>query len=599
MPSATTRPDKEQSAFTCITDEHGNRKTEESQETSNKVRLALSRKLCYAVGGVPYQMTNIAMGFSLQIFLLDVVQMEAFSVSLILFISHAWDAVTDPLVGYLVSRSRWTQIGKLLPCATVFHIRPSTCFWEEINKTETLPQLTVRTFKHSYWMSVEALAMLMAAMIQGQVLWVYNKDRDQACLNVDQAPDLPHSTALHETRSAFMISALVVSALFFVCCMVLFLGVKEQKGPHSDHMHTTYLNALKKLIGHVSYQRLVLGFLFSTLAFQMSLGNFTLFCTHVAGLGAQFQYLMLAILVAATISVPMWQMTLVKLGKKMALFIGLPLLIPALVVLVAMSENFPVYTVMCVLVGASLAALFLLPWSMLPDVVDEFAVQNPSCKGLEPLFYSCSRFCNKLGGGLSAGISTMTLHFTGYKAGACSHADGVILALKLLLAPIPITSLLVGLVFFYLYPINEARRKQIQQDLGHARSNSATLSNLETERFPISQQIYEPSQSFIFKSKPRITSHLNANKSVTQAKNSTESSPQKHCNTSADSHDVRMSSFKSANQFHKSRAYPTSSQQHNSSVKHHESKLSETQATRQLALKFQDIPDDRSKVTWV
>lgn len=27
-----------------------------------------------------------------------------------------------------------------------------------------------------------------------------------------------------------MISALVMSALFFVCCMVLFLGVKEQKG---------------------------------------------------------------------------------------------------------------------------------------------------------------------------------------------------------------------------------------------------------------------------------------------------------------------------------------------------------------------------------
>lgn len=48
-------------------------------------------------------------------------------------------------------------------------------------------------------MCVEALAMLMAAVIQGQVLWVYNKDRDQACLNVDQVPDLPHSTALHET----------------------------------------------------------------------------------------------------------------------------------------------------------------------------------------------------------------------------------------------------------------------------------------------------------------------------------------------------------------------------------------------------------------
>ncbi|KTG10544.1 hypothetical protein cypCar_00028887 [Cyprinus carpio] len=78
---------------------------------------------------------------------------------------------------------------------------------------------------------------------------------------------------------------------------------------------------------------------------------------------------------------------------------------------------------------------------MLSDVVDEIAVQNPSCKGLEPLFISGSRFCNKLGGGLSAGISTMTLQ-----------------------------------------------------------SKSATLAGLEEEGFPIIQQITDSSQT----SKPRL-----------------------------------------------------------------------------------------------
>lgn len=34
---------------------------------------------------------------------------------MILFVSRAWDAVTDPLVGYLVGRSRWTPVGKLTP----------------------------------------------------------------------------------------------------------------------------------------------------------------------------------------------------------------------------------------------------------------------------------------------------------------------------------------------------------------------------------------------------------------------------------------------------------------------------------------------------
>ena len=53
--------------------------------------------------------------------------MEAFYVSMILFVSRAWDAVTDPLVGYLVSRSRWTPIGKLMPWC-VCETRQSTLF---------------------------------------------------------------------------------------------------------------------------------------------------------------------------------------------------------------------------------------------------------------------------------------------------------------------------------------------------------------------------------------------------------------------------------------------------------------------------------------
>lgn len=35
--------------------------------------IPLGRKLCYALGGVPNQMTTVAIGVSLQIFLLDIV----------------------------------------------------------------------------------------------------------------------------------------------------------------------------------------------------------------------------------------------------------------------------------------------------------------------------------------------------------------------------------------------------------------------------------------------------------------------------------------------------------------------------------------------
>lgn len=39
--------------------------------------LTLCGKVCYAIGGIPYQMTGNALGFFFQIFLLDVVQVSS------------------------------------------------------------------------------------------------------------------------------------------------------------------------------------------------------------------------------------------------------------------------------------------------------------------------------------------------------------------------------------------------------------------------------------------------------------------------------------------------------------------------------------------
>ncbi|KAM9856155.1 sodium-dependent lysophosphatidylcholine symporter 1-B-like [Aulostomus maculatus] len=493
----------------------------EAQQQRVSVGIPLTRKMCYAVGGVPYQITTAAIGVSLQIFLLDVVQLEAFYVSMILFVSRAWDAVSDPLVGYLVSRSRWTPIGKLapwlllsMPFAVLSYLllwfvppvsmSPSlrvvwfltaTCLFESLMSCYNVPYLSLNMFlggdKRSrdsataYRMSVEMMAMLLASVIQGQVVAVYNTEKQEACQepvpsDTTQSLSPPLSTSLQETQKAFLTSALVLGALFFLCSLLLFLGVKEQHAPVShDQVHPSYLTSLKMLICHVPYQRLVLGFLFSAFAFQMSLGNFALFCSHAAGLGAQFQHLLLVLLASASIAVPIWQVVLLRIGKKATVFIGLSLFIPALLVIACIPSNLPVLVTMCVLMGFSVATMFLLPWSMLPDVVDDFTSKHPSCKDLEPMFFSCYTFSSKLAGGLSAGLSMMTLQFVGYRAGACHHGDGVVTALIVLFSPVPVALLLIGMVFFWSYPINERESltDKLAADHPEALSSSSPTSS--------------------------------------------------------------------------------------------------------------------------
>uniref|UniRef100_A0A8C0U1F0 Uncharacterized protein n=1 Tax=Cyanistes caeruleus TaxID=156563 RepID=A0A8C0U1F0_CYACU len=94
-------------------------------ETLPGYRLSVCSKLCYAIGGAPNQVAGSAASFFLQIYLLDIAHITPFHASLVLFIGKASGAVTDPVAGFFISKSRWTKIGRLMPCSTA----TETCPW--------------------------------------------------------------------------------------------------------------------------------------------------------------------------------------------------------------------------------------------------------------------------------------------------------------------------------------------------------------------------------------------------------------------------------------------------------------------------------------
>ncbi|KAK6303425.1 hypothetical protein J4Q44_G00258790 [Coregonus suidteri] len=237
------------------------------------------------------------MGLALQMFLLDDVQIEAFYVSLI-----RQEELPHP---YLQA--------------------------SELQRFDTHQQTHAMVSRVSEWaqgagMSVELLAMLVASVIQAQVVTVFYTERAGAWQQLDQRQELPHNTpspqtdTLQATCKVFLTSALVMGGLFFLCCLVLFLGVKEQRDVFGE------------------------------------------LCT----------------------------------------------------------------------------VLYPCSWAWVP-------VPAPSVSA-DCSNYSCSTV---------AGISV-----------ACSQSEDVVTALIVLFAPLPITLLLIGLVFFHLYPINEEQRLQHQREQG-------------------------------------------------------------------------------------------------------------------------------------
>ncbi|XP_068609734.1 major facilitator superfamily domain-containing protein 2B [Brachionichthys hirsutus] len=471
------------------------------QQTELGHKLTFCSKLCFAIGGAPKEVAASATAFFLQIYLLDVAQINAFQASMVLFIGKAWGAVTDPIVGFLITKSRWTKIGRLMPwmvgCTPflvvsyfyLWFVPPFIsgrfiwylgfyCLYQTLITCFHVPYSALTMFLSTdqkerdsataYRMTMEVLGTLVGAAIQGQIVASAHTLKHCSTHNVSAnyvdnssgaeiIKSLVHSQEyLSHSKEVYMIAAGVIGVVFLICTVVMFLGVRERDDPYAPKtekqipFHKGFLLVMR----HPPYLTLTAAFLFITVAIQLVQSNFVLFCTYAADLRDHFQNIVLTILVSAVISIPFWQWFLQKFGKKTAAFCGITWIMPFTLMLVFI-PNVVVAYVVAVSSGLSVAASLLLPWSMLPDVVDDFRLANPYCKGHEAIFYSFYVFFTKFAAGISLGVSTLCLEFAGYDTGACKQPAPVVYTLKLLIGAAPVAFIITGLMILVLYPISE------------------------------------------------------------------------------------------------------------------------------------------------
>ncbi|NWR30830.1 MFS2B protein, partial [Tachuris rubrigastra] len=471
--------------------------------------LSICSKLCYAIGGAPNQVAGSAAAFFLQIYLLDIAHITLFFASLVLFIGKASGAFTDPVAGFFISKSRWTRIGRLMPwmlaCTPftvvsyffMWYLPPFVsgraawyvtfnCLFQAMTTLFQVPYSALTMFLSTdqkdrdsataYRMTMEVLGTLIGAALQGQI--VASAHVSHHCT---VNPPVNKTDSWHDTTSIpdpsdilshqviYMIAAGVIGGVYLLGIVVLFLGVKEKDDPYalSSDRAIPFFKGLGLTMKHGPYVKLTASFLLISTAVQLEQSNFVLFCTQASGLHNHFQYLVVTILVSAAVSVPFWQKILQRFGKKCAAC-GISWMIPFAVMLVTIPNLILAYLV-AFISGLSIAASLLLPWSMLPDVVDNFRLQNPHGKGQETIFYSSYVFFTKMSAGIGLGISAAGLEFTGYKPGICRQSDDVILTLKILIGAVPGILIFMGLFILFFYPITEQSRKETKLALEELR----------------------------------------------------------------------------------------------------------------------------------
>ncbi|CAB1320347.1 unnamed protein product, partial [Coregonus sp. 'balchen'] len=313
----------------------------------------------------------------------------------------------------------------------------------------------------AYRMTVEVMGTVIGTAVQGQIVGMANApcipapgdnvtaDGLNSSLLLGQEVNATTTViTLDQTKAAYMIASGAICSIYVLCAMVLFLGVKERK-------------VVSPPPGTCS-------------------GSALLWCLH-SGFRNDFQNILLVIMLAAMLTIPFWQWFLTKFGKKTAVYIGTSSVIPFVILVVCVEKNLIITYIVSFAAGVGVAAAFLLPWSMLPDVVDDFQVRNPDSQGHEAIFYSFYVFFTKFASGISLGISTLSLDFAGYMTRGCTQPENVDITLKVLVSAGPIGLILIGLVIFHSYPIDEERRQGNRKLLQEQRGNESDSETNPTE----------------------------------------------------------------------------------------------------------------------
>uniref|UniRef100_A0A8C6SI31 Major facilitator superfamily domain containing 2B n=1 Tax=Neogobius melanostomus TaxID=47308 RepID=A0A8C6SI31_9GOBI len=478
--------------------------------------LTLCSKLCFAIGGAPKEVAASATAFFLQIYLLDVAQINAFQASMVLFIGKAWGAATDPVIGFFITKTGWTRIGRLMPwmigctpfliiayfylwfvppfinCRFIWYLG-FYCLYQTLITCFHVPYSALTMFLSTeqkerdsataYRMTMEVLGTLVGAAIQGQIVASAHTRKHCRQFNVSAAgshgnvsrAEIVRSLVRSQDYLSWIVLGQIFSLSLTVCHLIrfmLFTSVcyPDPYGPKSEKK-TSFYQGFVLVMRHGPYLTLTAAFLFITVAIQLVQSNFVLFCTYAADLKDHFQNIVLTILVSAVISIPVWQWFLERFGKKTAAFCG-----------ITVSAMFRVYGIINTLNWIQTLSIHFLEdydiaqqfftlslcicarcRSMLPDVVDDFRLANPFSRGHEAIFYSFYVFFTKFASSISLGSPrSVWSKFAGYDTGACKQPAPVVYTLKLLIGAAPVAFIVTGLLILLLYPISEDVRLRNQ-----------------------------------------------------------------------------------------------------------------------------------------
>ncbi|MBP7691943.1 MAG: MFS transporter [Anaerolineales bacterium] len=453
--------------------------------TAPRKKLSVLTKLAYGAGDTGPAIVAAINGFFLLDFLINVAGLRPGTAGNIFLIAKIWDAVNDPVVGWLTDktvsrmgrRRPWLLFGAL-PFGLAFLLHWIVPALDEGGK---------------FWYYLLVAILLDTAITAVNVPYV--------ALTPELTPDYDERTNLSSYRFGFSILGGVLAAFFHTQIVTAFGGAKALGNTVSIAIWAvvSILGFLATFFGtrepayatrpaaqqpegpgllaglRIAFQNrpfvlVVLIYMLSWLTLQFVQTNLFIYARDWVGVDdSLFGFVLLALQFSSFVFMLIWARISERLGKKTVYYLGTTILMIVLLGMFFIQRGqTTLFFGAAVLAGVGVAVCYLIPWSMLPDVIEWDELQTGQRR--EGLFAGFFVFLQKLGLSLGLFVSGWVLDLAGYLPAQPGQAvpaqpESVLLALRILVGPAGAAILALSFVAAYYYPITREKHAEIRAQL--------------------------------------------------------------------------------------------------------------------------------------
>jgi GPH family glycoside/pentoside/hexuronide:cation symporter len=437
-------------------------------------KISRKVKIGYGAGEFSSSIFFTITSFWLMNFLTDEVGLSAAFAGTALLIGKIWDAVIDPLIGYISdhTHSRW---GRRRPYILFFAIPFGLAFVLMFRN----PGIDAQMGK--FWWAL--LTYIFFCTVYSFTNIPYNS------LLPELSPDYNERTNISGYKQAFAVigtllgagAAMPIMALFAsktagfigmsaifgflaaLSLLVTFFSVREPQ--HVEKLPgENLLKSLKDVFTNKPYLLLLAAWFSNSTAVAVMEAMLIYFYKYVFQAEAAVTLAMVTLLVVTIISIPFWVWLAKRLSKRTTYSIGMSLTLLAVIVFAFTSDKLGQSGALVIMAVAGLgfSSHYVLPWSMAPDTI-EFGYARSGVRR-EGVYYSIWTFAIALGSALAGFLVGQGLDMFGYVPNTVQSATSI-LGIRLLIGLLPAILILLSILALAFYPLDRQRYEELQAQI--------------------------------------------------------------------------------------------------------------------------------------